>query len=33
MLPKKPNPSGVYIMFDGTPYAHLMIHQDPKKMK
>ena len=33
MLPNKPNPSGVYIMFDGTPYAHLMIHQDPKKMK
>jgi hypothetical protein len=33
MLPTKPNPSGVYIMFDGTPYAHLMIHQDPKKMK
>jgi hypothetical protein len=33
MLPKKPNPSGVYIMFDGTPYAHLMIDQDPKKMK
>ena len=33
MLPSKPNPSGVYIMFDGTPYAHLMIHQDPKKMK
>jgi hypothetical protein len=32
-LPKKPNPSGVYIMFDGTPYAHLMIYQDPKKMK
>ncbi len=33
MLPKKPNPSGVYIMFDGTPFAHLMIYQDPKKMK
>jgi hypothetical protein len=33
MLPKKPNRSGVYIMFDGTPYAHLMIDQDPKKMK
>ena len=33
MLPKKPNPSGVYIMFDGMPYSHLMIHQDPKKMK
>jgi len=33
MLPNKPNPSGVYIMFDGMPYAHLMIYQDPKKMK
>ena len=33
MLLNKPNPSGVYLMFDGTPYAHLMIHQDPKKMK
>lgn len=28
-----PNPSGVYIMFDGTPYAHLMIEQDPAKIK
>jgi len=33
MLPNTPNPSGVYIMFDGMPYAHLMIYQDPKKMK
>lgn len=32
-LPTKPNPSGVYIMFDGTPYAHLMVYQDPRKMK
>ncbi|MCE3224656.1 MAG: exported protein of unknown function [Nitrospira sp.] len=32
-LPTAPNPSGVYIMFDGSPYAHLMIYQDPKKMK
>lgn len=32
-LPTLPNPSGVYIMFDGTPYAHLMIYQDPNKMK
>ena len=32
-LPTKPNPSGVYIMFAGTPYAHLMIYQDPKVMK
>jgi hypothetical protein len=32
-LPTQPNPSGVWIMFDGTPYAHLMIYQDPHKMK
>jgi hypothetical protein len=32
-LPTTPNPSGVYIMFDGTPYAHLMVYQDPMKMK
>jgi hypothetical protein len=28
-LPTTPNPGGVYVMFDGTPYAHLMIYQDP----
>jgi hypothetical protein len=30
-LPTKaiPGASGVYIMFAGTPYAHLMIYQDP----
>lgn len=32
-LPTVPNPSGVYIMFEGSPYAHLMIYQDPNKMK
>ena len=32
-LPNRPNPSGVWVMFDDTPYAHLMIYQDPKKMK
>ena len=32
-LPTAPNPSGSYVMFDGSPYAHLMIYQDPKKMK
>jgi hypothetical protein len=32
-LPTTPNPSGSYIMFDGTPYAHLMVYQDPEKMK
>ena len=32
-LPQFPNSSGVYIMFEGTPYAHLMVYQDPMKMK
>ena len=32
-LPTLPYPGGVYIMFDGTPYAHLMVYQDPNKMK
>ncbi len=32
-LPTAPNASGAYIMFDGTPYAHLMVYQDPGKMK
>jgi len=32
-LPTKPNPSGVYIMFAGTPYAHLMVYQNPNTMK
>jgi hypothetical protein len=32
-LPTVPNASGVYIMFEGSPYAHLMIYQDPSKMK
>ena len=32
-LPTIPNASGVYIMFEDSPYAHLMIYQDPKKMK
>lgn len=32
-LPIAPNPSGVYIMFEGSPYAHLMVYQDPRKMK
>jgi hypothetical protein len=31
-LPTAPNPSGSYIMFDGSPYAHLMVYQDPNKM-
>ena len=32
-LPTTPNPSGVYIMFNGTPYAYLMVYQNPLKMK
>ena len=32
-LPVLPNPSGVYIMFDGSPFAHLMVYQDPNRMK
>jgi hypothetical protein len=32
-LPTRPNLSGVYIMFEGSPYAHLMVYQDPNKMK
>ena len=32
-FPNAPNQAGAYIMFDGTPYAHLMIYQDPMKMK
>ncbi len=32
-LPTTPNPSGSYIMFEGSPYAHLMVYQDPNKMK
>lgn len=28
-LPTRPNASGVYIMFAGTPYAHLMVYQNP----
>jgi len=32
-LPSLPNRGGVFVMFDGTPYAHLMVYQDPNKMK
>lgn len=31
-IPSLPNKWGTYVMFDGTPYAHLMIYQDPMKM-
>jgi hypothetical protein len=32
-LATRPNPSGVYIMYTGTPYAHLMVYQNPLTMK
>jgi hypothetical protein len=32
-IPTKPNAGGTYIMFPGTPYAHLMIYQDPNKLE
>lgn len=32
-IPAMPNSGGVYVMWNGTPYAHLMIYQDPAKLK
>jgi len=32
-LSSMPNKLGTYIMWEGTPYAHLMIYQNPSKMK
>jgi hypothetical protein len=32
-IPSHPNAGGSYIMFAGTPFAHLMIHQDPKMLE
>ena len=31
-LPDKPTKFGAYVMYSGTPYAHLMIYQDPMKL-
>ena len=31
-LPTKENGAGSYIMFAGTPWAHVMIYQDPNKL-
>ncbi len=31
-LPTQPNAGGVYVMFAGTPYAHLMVYQDLTKL-
>ena len=32
-LPTHPTPQGTYIMFAGTPYAHLMVYQNPANLK
>jgi hypothetical protein len=32
-LPTRENPMGVYVMFAGTPYAHLMVYQNPTRLK
>ncbi|MBI5234216.1 MAG: hypothetical protein HY880_07660 [Deltaproteobacteria bacterium] len=32
-LPTLPNKFKTYIMWDGTPYSHLMIYQNPNKLK
>jgi hypothetical protein len=32
-LPTYPNTGGAYVMFAGTPYAHVMIYQNPAKLK
>ena len=31
-LPTRENSSGTYIMFAGTPWAHVMVYQDPNRM-
>mgnify|MGYP000075912988 CR=1 FL=1 len=32
-IPSMPNDLGTYVMWDGTPFSHLMIYQDPGKLK
>lgn len=32
-LSSMPHKFGTYVMYEGTPYSHLMIYQDPNKMK
>ena len=32
-LPTRPNAGGTNIMFAGSPYAHLMVYQDPGMLK
>jgi hypothetical protein len=31
--PTKPNAGGAYVMFEGTPFAHLRIYQDPRMLE
>lgn len=31
-LPESPNRFGTFIMYEGSPYAHLMVYQDPKTL-
>lgn len=33
MIPVQPGEFGAYLMYEGTPYAHLMIYQDPNKLQ
>jgi hypothetical protein len=32
-LPTRPNAGGTYLMFEGTPFSHVMIYQDPKMLE
>ncbi len=32
-LPSMPGKFGTYVMYDGTPYSHLMVYQNPNKLK
>ncbi|MBI5455014.1 MAG: hypothetical protein HY956_10315 [Deltaproteobacteria bacterium] len=32
MIPERPTKFGAYVMYEGTPYAHLMIYQDPNDL-
>ncbi|MBW7957369.1 MAG: hypothetical protein H3C68_05695 [Deltaproteobacteria bacterium] len=31
-LPENPNRFGTYVMYEGSPFAHLMVYQDPKTL-
>ena len=32
MIPEMHSNFGTYVMFEGTPYSHLMIYQDPNDL-